>query len=89
MPHVVPAGFGGHPQHDTTGIGGHDFAPRNNHRVRCHPKVALVVADIAPVSPWLVRGVKTRGQVEVEETGRNRTRGRAWHRRCTRSRPGA
>jgi pyridoxamine 5'-phosphate oxidase family protein len=69
MPHVVPAGFRDNPQHNTIGIGGHDFATRKKYRDVDHPKVALVVDDIASVSPWRVRGVEMRGEVQVLETG--------------------
>jgi hypothetical protein len=42
---------------------------RNPGDARRHPKVALVVDDIASVSRWRVRGVEIRGEVQVEETG--------------------
>jgi pyridoxamine 5'-phosphate oxidase family protein len=70
MPHVVPTGFRYNPQHDTIDIGGHDFATRKKYRDALrHAKVAFVVDDIASVSPWRVRGIEIRGEVQVLETG--------------------
>jgi pyridoxamine 5'-phosphate oxidase family protein len=70
MPHVVPTSFRYNPQHDTIDVGGHGFGTRKKYRdaVR-HPKVAFVVDDIASVSPWRVRGIEVRGEVEVLEAG--------------------
>jgi pyridoxamine 5'-phosphate oxidase family protein len=70
MPHVVPTSFRYNPQHDTIDIGGHDFATRKKYRDALrHPKAAFVVDDIASISPWRVRGVEIRGEVQVLETG--------------------
>ncbi len=65
QPHVVPVGFRYNPETDTIDIGGHNFAQRKKWRdVKKNPRVALVVDDIASVSPWTVRGVEIRGEVE-------------------------
>jgi pyridoxamine 5'-phosphate oxidase family protein len=69
-PHVVPVGFRYNPDLDTIDIGGHNFARRKKYRdVQANPWVAFVVDDLASVSPWVVRGIEIRGQVEVLTTG--------------------
>lgn len=70
QPHVVPVGFRYNPELDTIDIGGHDFAKRKKYRdVQRNPRVALVVDDLASVSPWIVRGVEIRGEAEALERG--------------------
>jgi pyridoxamine 5'-phosphate oxidase family protein len=70
MPHVVPTGFRYNQDHDTIDVGGHDFAKRKKYRdVLRDPKVAFVIDDIVSVSPWRVRGIEVRGEVEVLDTG--------------------
>jgi pyridoxamine 5'-phosphate oxidase family protein len=69
-PHVVPVGFRYNAELDTIDIGGHDFAKRKKFRdVRTNPWVALVVDDLASVTPWIVRGIEVRGEAEILETG--------------------
>ena len=68
--HVVPVGFRYDPEQDTVDIGGHDFSKRKKFRdARRNPHVAIVVDDLASVSPWRVRGIKIRGEAEILETG--------------------
>ena len=70
MPHVVPTAFRYNQDHDTIDIGGHDFPTRKKYRdVLRNSKVAFVIDDIASVSPWRVRGIEVRGDVEVLDTG--------------------
>ncbi|HEU0026363.1 MAG TPA: PPOX class F420-dependent oxidoreductase [Ktedonobacterales bacterium] len=70
QPHVVPVGFRYNPELDTIDIGGHDFAKRKKYRdVQRNPRVALVVDDLASVSPWIVRGVEIRGEAEALDRG--------------------
>jgi pyridoxamine 5'-phosphate oxidase family protein len=70
MPHVVPTSFRYNPAHDTIDIGGHDFSRRKKYRDALrHPQVAFVIDDIASFSPWRVRGIEVRGEVQVLETG--------------------
>ena len=69
-PHVVPVGFRYNPEFDTLDIGGHDFARRKKYRdVQRNPHVAIVVDDVASVTPWRVRGIEIRGEAEILETG--------------------
>lgn len=70
QPHVVPVGVHYNPELDTIDIGGHDFARRKKYRdIQRNPRVALVVDDLASISPWIVRGVEIRGEAEVMESG--------------------
>jgi len=69
-PHVVPTSFRYNETHDSIDIGGHDFATRKKYRDALrNPKVAFVVDEIVSVSPWRVRGIEVRGEVEVLDTG--------------------
>jgi pyridoxamine 5'-phosphate oxidase family protein len=70
QPHVVPVSFRHNADQDTIDIGGHDFAKRKKWRdVQQNPKAALVVDDLASVSPWRPRGIEIRGEVEALPTG--------------------
>ncbi len=71
QPHVVPVSFRYNPDTDTIDVGGHGgFARRKKWRdVQHHPKVAIVVDDIASYKPWKVRGVEIRGEAEELTTG--------------------
>ena len=69
-PHVVPVGFRYNPELDTVDIGGHDFAKRKKYRdVQRNPHVAIVVDDVASVTPWRVRGIEIRGEAEILAMG--------------------
>lgn len=37
-------------------------------KTRGHSLVALVIDDLAPVSPWMARGIKIHGTAEADET---------------------
>ncbi len=70
QPHVVPVGFRYNAEHDTIDVGGHDFAKRKKYRdVQRNPRVAIVIDDLASVSPWRVRGIEIRGEVEILASG--------------------
>jgi pyridoxamine 5'-phosphate oxidase family protein len=70
QPHVVPVAFRYNPDLDTIDIGGHDFARRKKYRdVQRDPRVALVVDDVASVTPWRARGIEVRGRAEVLTEG--------------------
>lgn len=70
QPHVVPVGFRYNPDLDTIDIGGHDFAKRKKYRdVQRNPRVAVVVDDLASVSPWRPRMIEIRGTADVLESG--------------------
>jgi pyridoxamine 5'-phosphate oxidase family protein len=70
QPHVTPVGFRYNADEDTIDIGGHGFAGRKKFRdVQRNPRVAIVVDDLASVSPWVVRGIEIRGEAEILLTG--------------------
>lgn len=70
QPHVVPVAFRFNPETDTVDVGGHGFVGRKKYRdVQRNPRVALVVDDLASVSPWRPRGLEVRGEAEIVETG--------------------
>lgn len=72
-PHVVPVGFRVSEAGDAIEVGGHGFARSKKYRdMRANPRVALVVDDLASVSPWTPRGIEIRGTAEVHDTGGER-----------------
>jgi pyridoxamine 5'-phosphate oxidase family protein len=69
-PHIVPVGFRYNAELETIDIGGHDFTKRQKFRdVGHNPRVALVIDDLASVTPWVVRGIEVRGKAEILQTG--------------------
>jgi pyridoxamine 5'-phosphate oxidase family protein len=69
-PHVAPVPFRYNPDHDTIDVGGQDFAKRKKyHDVQHNPQVAIVVDDLASVSPWIERGIEILGHAVVLESG--------------------
>jgi pyridoxamine 5'-phosphate oxidase family protein len=70
QPHVVPVAFRYNPDTDTIDVGGHGIARGKKWRdLQHHPKVAIVIDDIASYKPWKVRGVEVRGEAEELMTG--------------------
>ncbi len=70
QPHVVPVSFRYNPALDTIDVGGHDFAARKKFRdAQRNPRVALVVDDLASVTPWHPRVIEIRGDVDVLDSG--------------------
>jgi pyridoxamine 5'-phosphate oxidase family protein len=65
-PHVVPTGFTYVPDGDVIEIGGIDNARTKKFRdVERTGRAAVVVDDLASVSPWRPRGVEVRGRAEA------------------------
>jgi len=70
QPHVVPVSFRYNPDEDTIDVGGHGFIGRKKYRdVQANPRVAIVVDDLASVSPWRPRFIEVRGMAEISVTG--------------------
>jgi pyridoxamine 5'-phosphate oxidase family protein len=70
QPHAVPVGFHYNPEQDTIDIGGYHFAQSKKYRdVLANARIALVVDDLASISPWRVRGIEIRGEAEVLTAG--------------------
>jgi pyridoxamine 5'-phosphate oxidase family protein len=67
-PHVVPVGWTYNAEHDTIDITGSELDRTKKYRdVRRSERAAIVIDDIASVSPWHVRGVEVRGRAETLE----------------------
>jgi pyridoxamine 5'-phosphate oxidase family protein len=79
-PHVVPVGFRVSEVEDAIEVGGHGFAGSKKYRdMRANPRVAIVIDDLASVSPWTPRGIEIRGTAELHDTGGERF-GPGWDR---------
>jgi pyridoxamine 5'-phosphate oxidase family protein len=66
QPQNNPVGFFVNPETGTVDVGGHALGSTKKFRnVQGHAAVALVVDDLASVSPWHVRGVEIRGDAEA------------------------
>jgi pyridoxamine 5'-phosphate oxidase family protein len=79
-PHVVPVGFRVSEDGNAIEVGGHGFAKSKKHRdMRANPRVAIVIDDLASVSPWTPRGIEVRGTGELQDAGGERF-GRGWDR---------
>jgi pyridoxamine 5'-phosphate oxidase family protein len=69
-PHVVPVGLHFNPELDTIDVGGHGIARSAKYaHAKSNPSVAIVIDDLASVSPWRPRGSEVRGRAEVLATG--------------------
>ena len=78
-PHVVPVGFRVSEDGDAIEVGGHGFARSKKYRdVRANPRVAIVIDDLASVSPWTPRGIEIRGRAETSPTGGEGSGGRGF-----------
>jgi len=67
-PHVVPVGWSYNAEHDAIDVTGYNFAQSKKYRdVRRSGRAAIVIDDIASVTPWHVRGVEVRGPAEALE----------------------
>jgi pyridoxamine 5'-phosphate oxidase family protein len=70
QPHVVPVSFRYNPDEDAIDVGGHGFTSRKKYRdVQANPRVAIVIDDLASVSPWRPRFIEIRGVAEIRSTG--------------------
>jgi pyridoxamine 5'-phosphate oxidase family protein len=79
-PHVVPVGFRVSEDGNAIEVGGHGFAKSKKHRdMRANPRVAIVIDDLASVSPWTPRGIEVRGTGELQDAGGERF-GPGWDR---------
>ena len=70
QPHVVPVAFRYNPDEDTLDVGGHGFISGKKYRdVQANPRIAIVIDDLASVSPWRPRFIEIRGTAEILPTG--------------------
>src|SRR5687767_9087285 len=65
-PHVVPVGWTYNAEHDTIDVGGMDFAATKKYRDAARSgRAAIVIDDLASVSPWRPRAIEVRGRAET------------------------
>lgn len=69
-PHVVPVGFRLSEDRNAIDVGGHGFAKSKKYRdLKHNPQIAIVIDDLASISPWTPRGIEIRGRAELHDTG--------------------
>ncbi|HKX03545.1 MAG TPA: PPOX class F420-dependent oxidoreductase [Methylomirabilota bacterium] len=79
-PHVVPVGFRVSEDVNTIEAGGHGFGQSKKYRdMRANPRVAIVIDDLASVSPWTPRGIEIRGTAELQDAGGVERFGPGWY----------
>jgi pyridoxamine 5'-phosphate oxidase family protein len=67
-PHVVPVLWSHNPAEETIDVTGFDFVRTKKFRdIRRSGRAAIVIDDIASVTPWHVRGIEVRGPAEALE----------------------
>jgi pyridoxamine 5'-phosphate oxidase family protein len=72
-PHVVPVGFRVSDDGGAIEVGGHAFAKSKKYRdMHANSRVAIVIDDLASVSPWTPRGIEIRGKAALLDTGGER-----------------
>src|ERR671929_941827 len=65
-PHVVPVGWTHNRELDTIDVGGRDLArTKKFHDVARTGRAAIVIDDLASVTPWRPRGIEIRGRGEA------------------------
>ena len=70
QPQVVPVGLHYNAEADTIDVGGHGLEGSAKFRhASANPRVAIVIDDLASVSPWRPRGIEVRGRAEVLTSG--------------------
>ena len=63
QPHVVPVGFRVSADAAAIEVGGRNFGNTKKYRdIRVNPRVAIVIDDLASVTPWTPRGIEVRGR---------------------------
>jgi pyridoxamine 5'-phosphate oxidase family protein len=68
QPHVMPLGFRVSADAAAIEVGGRDFGNTKKYRdIRANPKVAIVIDDLASVTPWRPRGVEVRGRAALQD----------------------
>ena len=70
QPHVMPVGFRVSADAAAIEVGGRNFGQTKKYRdLRANPRVAIVIDDIASVTPWRPRGVEIRGTAVLHSGG--------------------
>ncbi|MEA2667141.1 MAG: pyridoxamine 5-phosphate oxidase family protein [Chloroflexota bacterium] len=70
QPHVMPVTFRVSADAAAIEVGGRAFGKTKKYRdIRANPKVAIVIDDLASVTPWSPRGIEVRGTAVLQEGG--------------------
>jgi pyridoxamine 5'-phosphate oxidase family protein len=70
QPHVVPVGFKVSADVAAIEVGGRNFGSTKKYRdIRVNPRVAIVIDDLASVTPWTPRGIEVRGTAVLQAGG--------------------
>ena len=70
QPHVVPVGFRVSADAAAIEVGGRNFGQTKKYRdIRANPRVALVIDDLASITPWRPRGIEVRGTAVLHDAG--------------------
>jgi pyridoxamine 5'-phosphate oxidase family protein len=65
-PHVVPVGWRHDAAADVIDVGGHALEGTKKFRdVRRSGRAAIVIDDLASITPWRARGIEIRGRAEA------------------------
>ena len=65
-PHVVPVGWRYDSEHDAIEVGGRDLAGTRKFRdIDRNGRAAIVIDDLASITPWRPRGIEVRGRAEA------------------------
>lgn len=69
-PHVVPLGFRVSNDGGAIEVGGRSFGTTKKFRdMQANPRVAIVIDDLASVTPWKPRGIEVRGTAVLQDGG--------------------
>jgi pyridoxamine 5'-phosphate oxidase family protein len=68
QPHVVPVGFRVSADATAIEVGGRNFGQTKKYRnIRANARVAIVIDDLASITPWKPRGIEVRGIAVLED----------------------
>jgi pyridoxamine 5'-phosphate oxidase family protein len=68
QPHVMPVTFRVSADAAAIEVGGRAFGKTKKYRdILANPKVAIVIDDLASVTPWSPRGIEVRGTAALQE----------------------
>jgi pyridoxamine 5'-phosphate oxidase family protein len=70
QPHVVPVGFRVSADGAAIEVGGRNFDQTKKYRdIRANSRVAIVIDDLASVTPWRPHGIEVRGTAAPQDGG--------------------
>ena len=67
---MVPVGFRVSADGAAIEVGGRNFGNTKKYRdIRANPRVAIVIDDLASITPWTPRGIEVRGMAVLQDGG--------------------